>query len=646
MLHVNNLSIHFGDRYLFKKISFQINEKERIGLAGRNGAGKSTLLKCIVGSQAPHEGRIIKPKSYTIGYLKQELDSASDENIFTETAKAFAQVNALKARIEELTEKITNHNDFESDEYADWIEELGVVSHHFEVMDADKADKQIEQVLTGLGFEKKDFYKPVRELSGGWQMRIELAKILLQKPDLLLLDEPTNHLDIESIVWLEKFLMDYPGSVLMVTHDKTMLDNLTNRTIEIELGNVYDYQANYSGYVLQRQQRREKLEAEKRNQDKYIEHTQQLINKFRAKKNKAAFAQSLIKKLDRLEKIEIDAEDVNSMHLRFPDPPRSGRIPVKCNGLTKRYGDNLVLDGVDFEIERGEKVAFVGKNGEGKTTFSKIIAGQETYDGELTIGHNVKINYFAQHQSEMLDPNATVLETVDAKATGDMRAKVRGLLGAFLFSGDDVYKKVKVLSGGEKARLSLACLLLEPANLAVFDEPTNHLDMISKAVLKEAFRHFKGTLIIVSHDRDFLDGLTDKVIEFRNKNIHTYLGDINYFLSKKHMDNMAMLNKEKTKDKKTSNKSISANKNSWLEKKEKDRHTRRLKNKISQAEKQIAKFEKQISEIELEINDPAFYEQAKDPGAVFQQYDQLKTRLKTEMENWENLALELEGLEG
>jgi ATP-binding cassette, subfamily F, member 3 len=645
MLQVNNLTIQFGDRYLFKKISFQVNEKERIGLAGRNGAGKSTLLKCIMGLQPPHEGRIIKPKSYTIGYLKQELDTASEEDIFTETSKAFSKVNELKAKIDELTEKITNHDDFESDEYGEWIEELGVVSHHYEVMDADKADKQIEQVLTGLGFEQKDFWKPVKELSGGWQMRIELAKILLQKPDLLLLDEPTNHLDIESIVWLEQFLQDYPGSVMMVTHDKSMLDNLTTRTIEIELGNLYDYASNYSGYILQRQQRREKLEAEKRNQDKYIEHTQQLINKFRAKKNKATFAQTLIKKLEKLEKIEIDTEDINSMHLRFPAPPRSGRIAVKCNGLTKRYGNNLVFDRMNFEIGRGEKVAFVGKNGEGKTTFSKIIAGQETYDGELTIGHNVKINYFAQHQSEMLDPNATVLDTVDVRATGEMRAKVRGLLGAFLFSGDDVYKKVKVLSGGEKARLSLACLLLEPANLAVFDEPTNHLDMISKAVLKEAFKHFSGTLIIVSHDRDFLNGLTDKVIEFRDKNIKTYLGGINYFLSKKKMDNMAMLSKRSGQSKNNEVKGASDNKNTYLAKKEKEKQIRRLKNKISQAEKQIAKLEKQISEFELQINDPSFYDQAKDPGATFQQYDQLKNQLKSEMESWEILAVDLEKVE-
>lgn len=645
MLQVSNLSVHFGDRYLFDGISFQVGEQERIGLAGRNGAGKSTLLKIIAGQGSSHEGMVQVPKEYTIGYLKQELDSASRKTVRQEAATAFDEVKELKHKMDELTHAISDHHDYESDHYGQLVDELTHVSHRFELLGGDKADKQLERVLTGLGFLREELDNPVNTFSGGWQMRVELAKLLLQQPDLLLLDEPTNHLDIESILWLEQFLLDYPGSIILVSHDKRLLDNLTTRTIEIELGNMYDYKANYSKYLELREQRREKLMAEKKNQDRYIKHTEQLIDKFRAKANKAAFAQSLIKKLDRVDRIEVDDVDTEGMKLTFPEPPRSGKVVVEVTHLHKSYGDLDVLTGVDFKMERGEKIAFVGKNGEGKTTLGKILAGKEPYQsGQVKIGHNVTIGYFAQHQAELLAGNQTVLDTVEEKAPADMRTKVRSLLGAFLFSGDDVYKKTKVLSGGEKARLALACMLLEPVNLLILDEPTNHLDMISKDILKQAVVEFPGSVIVVSHDREFLEGLTEKVYEFKGGHLKEYLGDIEYFLSKVHIETLDQLKSGREEALQTRERYPSSNKMDYEARKERERQQRKLKNQVSKLEKEISKQEVVIKEMEAEIHQPDFYEKAKDPTKVFDEYNRQKQQLDKLMEQWTEAQMALESL--
>lgn len=644
MLQVSNLSVHFGDRALFDGITLQVGEQERIGLAGRNGAGKSTLLKIIAGLHTNYEGQVQVPKEYTIGYLRQELDSASEKSVREETATAFDDLKQLQQRVDELTDQIAHHHDYESDDYAQLVEELTNVSHRVEIFGADKADKLLERVLTGLGFLHSQLDAPLNTFSGGWQMRVELAKLLLRQPDLLLLDEPTNHLDIESIIWLEGFLQEYPGSIMLVSHDKRLLDNLTKRTIEIELGKMYDYKANYSNYLLQRAERREKLIAEKKNQDRQIKHTEQLIDKFRAKANKASFAQSLIKKLDKMERIEIEDVDTAGMKLQFPEPPRSGRVVVEVHNLHKSYGDNHVLRGIDFQCEKGDKIAFVGKNGEGKTTLGKILAGQETYQkGEVKLGHNVSLGYFAQHQAELMAGDDTILETVENKATGDMRSRVRSLLGAFLFSGDDVYKKTKVLSGGEKARLALACLLLDPINLLILDEPTNHLDMVSKDILKQAIQAYAGTVIIVSHDREFLDGLTDKVYEFKGGRLKEYLGDIEYFLYKIKVESLDDLKGQQPATAKAVT-ATSDNKLSYEARKERDRKERKLKNRVSKLERQISEQEAKLKEMEAEIHQPDFYDKAKDPTKIFNEYNRQKQHLEQLMEDWTSAQMALEEL--
>lgn len=638
MLQVSNLSVSFGERYLFDGITFQVGEQERIGLAGRNGAGKSTLLKIIAGMQTQYDGQVQFPKEYSIGYLKQELDAGGDRSVREEAAAAFDELKHLQERLEELTHLIANHTDYQSDAYADLIDELTHVSHRVELLGADKTDKQLEVVLTGLGFQRDWLDRPLRTFSGGWQMRVELAKLLLRQPDLLLLDEPTNHLDIESIIWLEGFLQNYPGSIMLVSHDKRLLDNLTNRTIELELGNLYDYKANYSKYLDLRAERREKLIAEKKNQDRVIKQTEMLIDKFRAKNSKASFAQSLIKKLDKMDRVELDMTDTEGMRLRFPEPPRSGRVMVTVEHLHKYYDQLHVLKGIDFQVERGEKVAFVGKNGEGKTTLGKILAGQENWqEGKVTIGHNVSIGYFAQHQAELVAGNQTILETVENRAPADMRSSVRGLLGAFLFSGDDVYKKTKVLSGGEKARLALACLLLEPVNMLVMDEPTNHLDMVSKDILKKAISEFSGTVIIVSHDREFLAGLTDKTYEFKGGKLKEYLGDVEYFLEKvqvQSLDDLKGQGKQAKAEEQPAAPAAPDQKLSYEARKEKEKEERRLKNQVSKLEKEIADLEGKIALLEVEIHRPDFYDTAKDPAKVFNEYNTLKQQLDTAMEQW------------
>lgn len=645
MFAVNNLSVQFGERILFKNISFQVTTSDRIGLVGRNGSGKSTLMKILAGINTADSGNIQFPKGTSIGYLEQELNTHSSLSIIQEASRAFDEINELESRINSLQETMARITDYESAQYGELVEELGTLSHHYEMLEGQGREKETELVLKGLGFERADFEKPVNTFSGGWQMRVELAKILLRKPDLLLLDEPTNHLDIESIIWLEGFLSDYPGAVVMVSHDKALLDNLTNRTIEIELGNVYDYKASYSAYIDQRAERIEKLHAEKKNQDRFIEHTEKLIDKFRAKKNKAAFAQTLIRKLERIERVEIEQTDTSSLNLKFPEAPRSGRLVFEVRNLQKSYGDNLVLHDISFDVERGDRIAFVGKNGEGKSTLSRILAGIEDFRGQALAGHNVSIGFYAQHQAEMLDGDITVLESIENLADAAMRPKSRALLGAFLFSGDDVYKKVKVLSGGEKSRLALAILMLKPANVLILDEPTNHLDMVSKNVLHQALRQYPGTLIIVSHDRDFLTELTSKVCEVKGHNIKEYLGDINYFLSKKKIDSMEFLDK---KTEQVTTKTVvkpSDHKQAYTQKKQREKDLRKTRKAIQRIEIKIETLEQKIAAMEEDINQPDFYEKASDPMNAFARYDQLKSELAVQMEAWEQLQIDLETIE-
>ena len=510
MVSVQDISVSFGSFDLLTNISFLINDQDRIGLAGKNGAGKSTLLKIISGHQSPTSGQIDMSKEVTIGYLPQQMKVDDTTTVINETITAFSELIGLSEEIEYCSSEIARREDYESADYLKLCDHLTVVEERYRMLGGTNYMAEAEVTLLGLGFERKDFERPTSELSGGWRMRIELAKILLRKPSLFLLDEPTNHLDIESIQWLETFLAGYPGAVVLVSHDRAFLDNVTRRTIEISLGKIYDYKASWSKYLVLREERREQQLASYRNQQKMIDDTEKFIDRFRYKATKAVQVQSKIKQLDKVERLEVDEEDKSAINLRFPPAPRSGTVVVEADTLTKKYGSLTVLNKIDFKISRGEKVAFVGRNGEGKTTLSKVIIGEVDWEGNLKIGHNVKIGYFAQNQDVLLDESRTVLQTIDDIAKGDIRTKIRDMLGAFLFRGDDVEKKVKVLSGGERARLALVKLLLEPTNLLVLDEPTNHLDMRSKDILKQALIKYDGTLIVVSHDRDFLDGIVGK----------------------------------------------------------------------------------------------------------------------------------------
>jgi ATP-binding cassette subfamily F protein 3 len=518
MIAVSNIELHFSGRVMFDKISFLINDNDKIGLTGRNGAGKSTLLKVLKGLQAIDGGDIMYPKGTIIGYLPQELHSQSQLTVMQETRKAFESVMKLVEEKEKIVHDMETRTDYESDDYMQLIERMGEVEHQIEIHDGYSIDEQTERVLKGLGFDPADFEKPMKTLSGGWQMRVELAKILLAKPDLVLLDEPTNHLDIESVIWLEKFLKEYPGAIIMVSHDRSFLDNITNRTIEVVAGDIEDYNAPYTKYVELRKERREQMINAQKNQQRDIAQIERNIERFRAKASKATFAQSLIKKLDKMDRIEVEEEDVSGMNLRFPAAQASGKTVLVAKNIVKRYNDKPVINNQSVQIDRGDKIAFVGKNGMGKTTFSRMLVNDLKMDsGEVELGHNVTIGYYAQHAADSMDGNDTVLDVVDRVAVGDIRTKLRDLLGCFLFKGDDVFKKVKVLSGGEKGRLALCKMILEPRNFLVMDEPTNHLDMLSKEILKNALNAFEGTIIIVSHDRDFLHGLTTKTFEFTPK---------------------------------------------------------------------------------------------------------------------------------
>ena len=538
MISVDAVGVEFNGNALFNNVTFNINDNDRIALMGKNGAGKSTLLKIVAGKNTPTSGKISAPKEAVIAYLPQHLLTEDNCSVFEEASKAFAKIQGMKTRIDELNHQLETRTDYESDAYSKIIEELSELSEKFYSIEDVNYDAEVEKTLIGLGFERSDLNKPTSQFSGGWRMRIELAKILLQKPDLILLDEPTNHLDIESVQWLEDFLKTSAKAVMVISHDKTFVDNLTNRTIEITRGKVYDYKTNYSHYLELRKERREQQQKQFDDQAKEIAEIKQFIERFKGTYSKTLQVQSRVKMLEKMEIIEVDEVDTSALNIKFPPATRSGNYPVIVDNLAKRYGDHVVFEGASFTVARGEKIALVGKNGQGKSTLVKAIMGEIDFDGTLQVGHNSMIGYFAQNQASLLDENLTVFQTIDEIAKGDIRSKIKDLLGAFMFSGDAIDKKVKVLSGGEKTRLAMVKLLLQPVNLLILDEPTNHLDIRSKDILKDALKAFDGTLILVSHDRDFLDGLADKVLEFGNQRIKEHLEDINGFLRNKKMENL------------------------------------------------------------------------------------------------------------
>ena len=634
MISVSNVNVNFGERILLDSVSFVIGSRDRIGLVGRNGAGKSTLMKIIANYASPNGGGTIsKASNATIGYLHQDMALPKGKTVIDEALSAFDEVKSLEKRIEELNHELTVRTDYDSDAYMDLIHEVSEATERHHILGGETAQADAERILRGLGFKTSDMNRLTDEFSGGWQMRVELAKMLLQRPDFLLLDEPTNHLDIESIIWLEKFLEDYPGAVVLISHDKQFLDNITKRTVEIELGKIYDYKANYTKYVEMRSERRELLQNAYENQQKMIAQREKTINRFMAKATKTSMAQSMQKQLDKMERIEIDEEDIKAMNIRFSPAPRSGQVVVEAKSLSKSYGNLDVLNRVDLKLDRGDRVAFVGQNGQGKTTLAKILIGElPNTEGEVILGHNVQVGYYAQNQAETLYKDNTLLETMEMHSPPEMRTKLRAILGAFMFSGDDATKKVSVLSGGERARLALACLLLRPFNLLLLDEPTNHLDMISKEVLKDALMQYDGTLIVVSHDREFLAGLTEKTIEFRDKKLHEHLGDVNYFLEKRELDNM--------RDVELSTKTIPSVSDTFSKNGD-DKDRKKAEKNIQNAEKRIADLEKQVADLENEMAKNNFYTRS-DNQKVLDKYNTVKKDLTVEMEKWEMALMELE----
>ena len=644
MYSIQNLSIHFTGTDLFRNISFLINEKDRIGLTGKNGAGKSTLLKIIARELEPSSGEVIIPSGKTLGYLPQQLSNTSTLSIIDETMTAFAEHIRLERHIEDLSRQLAEREDYESPAYAKLIEQLNEANDHFHILGGQSREGAAEKVLAGLGFDKSELQQSVSSLSGGWKMRIELAKILLRRPDLILLDEPTNHLDIESIRWLENFLATYHGAVMLVSHDRAFLDGVTNRTVEISGGKIYDYKCSYSKYVEQRQELLQHQKANYDNQQKQIQEIEEFIERFRYKATKAKQVQSRIKMLEKMERVELDLMDKSSIHFRFPKAPPSGKVVVEARNYSKSYGDKQVLKDLDFVILKNEFVAFVGKNGEGKTTLAKSIVGALQYEGEIKLGYNVKIGYYAQNQAELMDEEKTVFETIDDVAVGEIRKKMKNILGSFLFSGEDMDKKVKVLSGGERSRLALAKLMLEPVNLLVLDEPTNHLDMQSKDILKSALLQYDGTLILVSHDRDFLKGLSNKVFEFKNKGIKEHLGDITYFLEKRRMEDLKELERNQKSQQATKAKS-SSQKEQYLARKEKEKARRKIQRKIEQLETEIEELESMLAIMDEQMSRPADFNIKLEDVSFYAKYEQSKSRLEKSLQEWESLSLELEELD-
>lgn len=634
MLNIHNLSISFQGEYLFEEITFKLNAGDRVGLIGKNGAGKSTMLKILAKDLEPDTGQIATDKNLKIGFLRQDIDFEFGRTVLEEAYQAFTEIKKLEAQLDDINIALAERTDYESESYHQLMIDLNDVQHQYEIIGGYNYQGDTEKILQGLGFKREDFNKLTDTFSGGWRMRIELAKLLLQNNDVLLLDEPTNHLDIESIIWLEGFLKSYPGAVVIVSHDKMFLDNVTNRTIEISLGRIYDYNKPYSKYLVLRKEIKEQQLAAQKNQEKHIEHTEKLINKFRAKQSKASFAQSLIKKLEKIERIEVDEDDNSVMTLNFPVSVTPGKVVVEAHTVSKQYGDLSVLKNIDLLIERDSKTAFVGQNGQGKSTLAKIIVGELKHEGQVKLGHNVQIGYFAQNQAEYLDGNKTVLDTMIDAANESNRSKVRDILGAFLFRGDEVEKYVKVLSGGERNRLALAKLLLQPLNVLVMDEPTNHLDIKSKNVLKDALQKFQGTLILVSHDRDFLQGLTNKVYEFKDQKIKEYLGDIDFYLEARNVENLREIEK---RDKIVVQKKTS-NKDSYEDQKK----LKSLNNKLSNLESKIQQAEKEIKEIDVEL--AVNYDALVAKPNFFESYQGKKKKLEQLMEEWEQVQEELDNL--
>jgi len=647
MISVSNIFVKYSDRILLDNVSFVIGERQRIGLVGKNGTGKSTILKIIAKYQSPDSGSVIYPSLYTLGFLHQELELPQGKTVMAEASTAFDKIKKLEIRIEEINEEIAKRTDYESDSYSELLNEFSEVNERFGLFGGYNMEAEAERVLRGLGFKPADMHRQTSEFSGGWQMRIELAKIILQRPDYLLLDEPTNHLDIESIIWLESMLRNYEGTVVVISHDKTFLNNVTNRTVEIELGQLYDYKAPYSKYLELRIERRIQQSKEHANQQREIARKERLIEKYRAKASKAKFAQSLIRELDRMDKVSIDVEDNSSMKLRFLPAPRSGEIVVDAQQVVKQYGDLLVLDKVGFQLDRNQRVAFVGRNGEGKSTLSKIIAGVlGSTGGEVKLGHNTKIAYYAQNQADALDSKATLLESMEDGCPEELRTKLRSILGSFLFSGEDAEKKVSVLSGGERARLALAKMLLRPANLLILDEPTNHLDIVSKDILKKALISYDGALIVVSHDRDFLQGLTERTIEFRDRQLYEYLGDVKYFLDKRQVDNFRDVSLGKNANGNKPQASAPQKVVTELtseQKKERHNQKKQLQRDLHNAERKVEKIEKQIAEYELKMAASGFYESDKS-AQVLKAYEKSQTDLEQAMQYWENIQEEFDNL--
>jgi ATP-binding cassette subfamily F protein 3 len=638
MVSINNLTVEFGGFTLFNDVSFAIGARDRIGLVGKNGAGKSTLLKILIGKQTPTAGQVAIPPDYTLGYLPQQMAVTDGKTVLEETLTAFAQLQNLQQRIAHIMQQLGERTDYESEAYHKLIVQLNDANDQYHVLGGDNQEGEAEKNLLGLGFKRSDFGRPTSEFSGGWRMRIELAKILLRRPQLLLLDEPTNHLDIESIQWLEDYLSDYNGAVLLISHDRALLDSVTNRTVELMLGKAYDYKAPYSKYVVLRRERREQQMAAYENQQRMIEKTEDFIERFRYKATKSNQVQSRIKQLEKIERIEIDDEDTAVLHIKFPPAPRAGQVVLAAKDVAKRYGDHTVFAGVSIHIERGEKVAFVGRNGEGKTTMLRIAAGDLSHEaGTVQLGYNVALGYFAQNQDEIMDAGITVLDTLDRVAVGDIRTKLRDILGAFLFRGDDVDKKVAVLSGGERSRLAMAKLMLQPYNFLALDEPTNHMDMRSKDILKRALMAYDGTLLVVSHDREFLDGLVDKIYEFRDGRVKEHLGGINDFLRRRKLETLQELERKDTPAAEAKKVVTAANAAGERQaKKEQERQQRKIKNDIAQVEQAIAAHERRLAEMDTQLANPAGAQPLDD--AFFTEYQKEKTALDRKLYEWELLV--------
>lgn len=639
MISIDKIYLSFGGFELFKGISFLINPKDRIGLTGKNGAGKTTLLKILSGLEKPTSGTVSVPKDFTIGYLPQQMHLSDSRSLKEEAKLAFGELIRIKKKITHLNNEIAASEDFHSEEYLKKLDNITELNERYSILGGENYEAELEQTLMGLGFERTDFDRPTSEFSGGWRMRVELAKLLLRKPDIFLLDEPTNHLDIESIQWLEDFLKNYKGAVVLVSHDKAFLDAVCNRTIEISLGKITDQKMNYTSFVTWKKEQREIQMAAYRNQQKMIDETERFIERFRYKPTKSVQVQSRIKHLDKLDRIEIEEEDNSALKMNFPPAPRSGKIVVDGKNISKKYDNLLVLNDIDIKIENGEKVAFVGRNGEGKTTLARIIMQELKYDGNLQLGHNVKIGYFAQNQAQTLNEERTVFETIDEIAVGEVRTKIRDILGAFLFPGEDIDKKVKVLSGGERSRLAMIRLMLEPVNFLVLDEPTNHLDMRSKEILKNALINFNGTVLVVSHDRDFLDGLVNCIYEFKNKKTKQHLGGIYDFLQKKKIESLKELEiKATNREKDTRPKTSQDNGLSFEERKDIGKNITRMEKRVEQTEIEIALMEDEIKKMDkilsssVELTD----------HSIFERYDKLKAKLEETMESWEMEHKELE----